>query len=99
MKTFFEAGADAAVRDPEGRTLLMLAVGSDDVPVETVQTLIRIGGDVNAKAADGRTALDFARQAGDSVVDLLVKSGAKPGREVVVCDHQAEAGRVGPRRG
>ncbi len=85
VKAFFEAGADAAARDPAGRTLLMLAVGSDDVPVETVQTLIRLGGDVNATTADGRTALDFARQAGRApVVDLLVKSGAKPGRKGVL---------------
>lgn len=85
VKAFFEAGADVAACDPAGRTLLMLAVGSDDVPVETVQTLIRLGGDVNATTADGRTALDFARQAGRTpVVDLLVKSGAKPGREVVL---------------
>jgi ankyrin repeat protein len=85
VKAFFEAGADVAARDPAGRTVLMLAVGSDDVPVETVQALIRLGGDVNATTADGRTALDFARQAGRTpVVDLLVKSGAKPGREAVI---------------
>ena len=85
VKAFFEAGADAAARDPAGRTLLMLAVGSDDVPVETVQTLIRLGGDVNATTAEGRTALNFARRSGQTtVVDLLVKSGAKPGREVVI---------------
>lgn len=85
VKAFFEAGADAAIRDPEGRTLLMLAVGSDDVPVETVQTLIRLGGDVNATTRDGRTALDFAWQAGRTpVVDYLVKSGAKRGRERVL---------------
>ncbi len=82
VKAFFEAGADVAAKDPAGRTLLMLAVSSDDVPVETVQTLIRLGGDLNATTTDGRTALDFARLAGRTpVVDLLVKSGAKPGRE------------------
>jgi hypothetical protein len=63
----------------------MLAVSSDDVSVEAVQTLIRLGGDLKATTADGRTALDFARLAGRTpVVDLLVKSGAKPGREVVL---------------
>jgi Ankyrin repeats (3 copies)/Squalene-hopene cyclase C-terminal domain len=85
VKAFFEAGADVAAKDPAGRTVLMLAVSSDDVPVETVRTLIRLGGDVNATTAEGRTALDFARQAGRTpVVDLLVQSGAKPGREVVL---------------
>jgi ankyrin repeat protein/mono/diheme cytochrome c family protein len=87
VKAFLEAGADAAARDPAGRTLLMLAVGSDDVPVETVQTLIRLAGDVNATTAKGRTALDFARQAGRTAVAvLLVKSGAKPGREAVLAN-------------
>ena len=87
VRAFFEAGADGAAKDPASRTFLMLAVSSDDVPVETVQTLIRLAGDVNATTAEGRTALDFARQAGRSAVaDLLVKSGAKPGREAVLPD-------------
>jgi ankyrin repeat protein len=85
VKAFFEAGAEVAAKDPAGRTLLMLTVSSDDVPVETVRTLIRLGCDVNATTADGRTALDFARLPGRTpVVDLLVKSGAKPGREMVL---------------
>lgn len=84
VKAFFEAGANVAAKDHAGRSLLMLAVCSDEVPVETVQTLIRLGADVNATTADGKTALDFARQAGrTAVVELLENSGAKAGREMV----------------
>ncbi|MBA4191966.1 MAG: hypothetical protein C0467_28635 [Planctomycetaceae bacterium] len=84
VKAFFDAGADVAAKDPAGRTLLMLAICSDDVSVETLEMLIRLGADVNVTTKDGKTALDFARQTGRKpVVDLLVKSGAKPGRNPV----------------
>ncbi len=84
VKTFFEAGADATATDPAGRSLLMLAVSSDDISVEIVETLIGLGADVNATTADGKTAFDFARLTGQtSVVDLLAKLGAKPGKEPV----------------
>ncbi len=85
VKAFFEAGADVSVRDAAGRSLLMLAVSSDDVPVETVETLIRLGAGVNATTADGNTALDFAlRSERTPVVALLEKSGAKPGKDKVL---------------
>jgi ankyrin repeat protein len=74
------AGADVNARDPAGRTVLMLAASSDEVPAETVQVLIDLGADVHAKAANGMTALDFARRRGPTpAVDLLVKAGAKVG--------------------
>ena len=89
VKTFFDAGANVAAKDPAGRSLLMLAVSSDDVPVETLETLISLGADVNVVAADGKTALDFAQLTGRKpVVDLLVKSGAKPGKFLVPPTHQ-----------
>jgi ankyrin repeat protein len=85
VKRFFEAGADIAVCDSAGRSLLMLAVTGDNVPVETVETLISLGVDVNATTHDGKTALDFARQTGRaSVVELLEKAGAKTGRDDVL---------------
>lgn len=85
VKAFFEAGADVTARDPAGRSILMLAVSSDDVPLETVETLIGLGADLNATAVDGRTALDFARQAGRTpIVELLEKSGAKAGRQAAL---------------
>jgi hypothetical protein len=85
VKAFFDAGADVAAKDPAGRTLLMLAVTSDDLPLETLETLIRLGADVNATTAEGKTALDFAQQTGrKSIMDLLIRSGAKPGKNQVL---------------
>jgi squalene cyclase len=56
----------------------MLAASSDSLPVEAVKTLIDRGCDINAKNAEGRSAMDFARLRGATpVVDLLTKAGAK----------------------
>lgn len=76
------AGADVNARGVGGRTVLMLAAGSDDVPPESIEALIELGSDVNAKTPAGMTALDFARLRGQTpTVDLLIKAGAKSGRE------------------
>ncbi len=81
VKKMVENGADVAAKDEAGRTVLMLAVSSDEVSVATVETLIQLGADVNASTPGGRTVLDFARQLGKTpIVDLLVKAGAKAGR-------------------
>jgi len=81
MKKLLEHGANIAARDEAGRTVLMLAVGSDDVSVQTIEVLIHLGADVNASTPEGKTALDFAWQRGKTpLVDLLVKAGAKAGR-------------------
>ena len=77
VKTFFEAGADVAVRDSAGRSVLMLAVSSDDVPVETVETLIGLGADVNATTKDGKTALDLRGKPGEP---QLWNCWRRPGR-------------------
>ena len=80
VKALIEAGADATARDPQGRTLLMLAASSDSLPMDTVKSLIERGADVNVKCPEGMTALDFAKQRGTTpVVDLLSKIGAKGG--------------------
>ena len=77
-KSLLDLGADVNVRDPGGRTTLMLAASSDSLPVETVKTLISKGADIHAKSPAGQTALDLAKQRGDTtIVDLLVKAGAK----------------------
>jgi ankyrin repeat protein len=71
-------GADVNARDPEGRTLLMMAAAADTIPVAVVKTLIDKGADVHAKGPRGETALDLAKQRGNTpVVDLLVKAGGK----------------------
>lgn len=87
VQNFFEYGADIKITDPAGRTLLMLAVSSGDAPPETIKLLIKLGSEVNATSADGRTALDYAAQQGKTaVVDLLVSAGAKRGRETATSE-------------
>ena len=79
-RALIEMGADANARDFEGRPVLVAAAASDTLPIETVQLLLQRGADVHAKAPDGVTALDAARQRGQTpVVDLLVKAGATAG--------------------
>jgi ankyrin repeat protein len=80
VKMLVDKGAEPNARDPEGRTLLMLAATSDAIPIDSIKTLIERGADVNAKDPTGRTALDFANLRGaTSIVDLLVKAGCKDG--------------------
>jgi ankyrin repeat protein len=80
VKALLDRGLDANTREPKGNTLLILAAGSDTLPLETVKALIERGADVNAKNPDGRTALDLAKLRGPNpVADMLVKAGAKAG--------------------
>ncbi|MBI3210650.1 MAG: ankyrin repeat domain-containing protein [Candidatus Solibacter usitatus] len=80
VKTFVERGVDAKLKAPDGRSLLLVNAASEGFPLDSIRTLIEKGADVNDKAPDGQTALDVARRHGQTpVVDLLLKSGAKPG--------------------
>ena len=97
VKTMLDHGADLNVVDPLGRTPLMYAVASDNLPLEEVKMLVEHGADVNARdahkrgAESGWTALDIARQHGDTpVVAFLLKSGAK--------SNAAPPPRLQPRR-
>ncbi len=73
-------GADVNARDPHGRTALILASGSDLLPLETIRLLVSRGADLNAKSDTGMTALDYARLHGSTpIVDLLTKAGAVAG--------------------
>ena len=74
---FLQHGADVNTKDPHGRTLLMLASASDEIPVDVVTWLIAHGADVNATTPAGETALGHARMRGTTpIVDLLRKAGA-----------------------
>jgi ankyrin repeat protein len=84
VKLLLDHGADVNTVDSLGRTPLMYAAASDNLPLEEVRMLVEHGADVNAKDAhklgpdSGWTALDIARQHGDTpIVAFLLKSGAK----------------------
>jgi ankyrin repeat protein/mono/diheme cytochrome c family protein len=71
---------DVNVRDPHGRTPLILAAASDLLRTETVRALIARRADVNVKSDTGMTALDYARLHGSTpILDLLVAAGAESG--------------------
>ncbi|MDD9952130.1 MAG: ankyrin repeat domain-containing protein [Zetaproteobacteria bacterium] len=66
-------------RDSQGYTTLMLAVSSFQENVDAVQALIQRGVDVNAKTADGSTALAFAFLYNrEQVAKILFAGGATP---------------------
>jgi ankyrin repeat protein len=94
VRVLLDHGADANGYDVLGRTPLMYAAISDNLPVDVVQLLIDHGANVNAidrhsKTGDeGLTVLDIARHNGDTpVVKLLEKAGAKPGPSIPVSLH------------
>lgn len=78
-QTLVEAGADVTMKDPQGGTLLHLAVQaleSGDSAV-VLSPLIAGGVDVNAKAASGFTVLHHAAKYGlVRAAELLVAAGA-----------------------
>ncbi len=87
VKMMLDHGADVNIVDPLGRTPLMYAAASDNLPLEEVKVLVEHGADVNVRDAhklgadSGWTALDIARQHGDTpIVAFLLKSGAKGNR-------------------
>ena len=91
VRLMLDHGADVNAFDPFGKTPLMYASISDLLPVDVVKLLIDRGADVNAKCQHakggdaGLTVLDIAKLNGNTpIVDLLVKSGAKPGPEAPV---------------
>lgn len=72
-----DRGGDINARDPEGRTLLMLAAASGAPTLDVVKALIARGADVNARTANGETALGLAKRHGrTAVVELLEQAGA-----------------------
>jgi ankyrin repeat protein len=85
-------GIDVNGRDPEGRTLLMLAANADTVPVEAVRTLIAKGADLNAASKSGLAPLDYARQQGQTaVVEALLAAGARSARTLPAAPPPAPA--------
>jgi ankyrin repeat protein len=91
MNLLLEHGADPKLTTDDGTTPLMVASGigwvegvtyewSRDANVQTVKMLLDLGIDVNARNAEGRTALMGAAHKGrNDVVQLLVDRGADLG--------------------
>lgn len=78
-----ERGADPRANNPAGFPILLLASGSNAMPVDAVQALLARGGDVNATGPNGETALDMARRHGDTpVAALLLGAGGRAGAAV-----------------
>jgi ankyrin repeat protein len=79
LKRLIDRGVNLAGKDPEGRTLLMLAANSDRLPLDAVQTLIAKGADLKAQSKLGLTAADYAAMQGDTnVAAALTKAGVSP---------------------
>ena len=76
-KWMLERGADPNARNPLGFPVLVLAAGSDALPVDAVMALLAKGADLAATGPGGETALTLARRHGRTpVVDALVRAGA-----------------------
>ena len=88
MQRLLDAGADPLIATHNGTTALMVASGigwvegvthewSREQNVQTVNTLLELGANVNARDLDGRTALMGAAHKGRSeIVQMLVDHGA-----------------------
>ena len=88
MRVLLELGADPAITNEDGVTLLMVAAGlgihspGEDPGTEAealacVEIALELGGDVNAVALNGETALHGAAYRGaNSIVQRLVERGA-----------------------
>lgn len=88
MRRLLDAGADPLIATHNGTTALMVASGigwvegvthewSREQNVQTVNTLLELGANVNARDLDGRTALMGAAHKGRSeIVQMLVEHGA-----------------------
>jgi ankyrin repeat protein len=90
MRLLLEHGADPSIQQKNRTTALMLAAGqgrglgtfadefaTEAEMLEAVKVLLERHVDINAANDAGQTALHFAALSMDSVVELLVKNGAK----------------------
>ncbi len=79
VRTLLQAGAEPNRAGTQGVTPLMLAASAEDPSVEIVELLLGAGAKVEAKDAQGRTAVDWALLQGESAVSrLLVAKGGAP---------------------
>ena len=69
MEILLSHNADVNVRNLIGSTTLMLVAGCYDNYVKVIKLLISYGADVNAKDNEGKTAIDYAREASTPIVE------------------------------
>jgi N-acyl-D-amino-acid deacylase len=74
-------GANVNARDKQGMTPLMYAAGSIQTgvnPTSVIETLIAAKAEIDARAANGATALDFAERYGNEPVIAALKAARRP---------------------
>jgi ankyrin repeat protein len=73
IRTLLDRGAT-----PGGNLLQVAAASNARLPIETIQSLIRAGANVNAKTSTGLTTLEFAKRQGHrALVDALTEAGVR----------------------
>lgn len=90
MRLLLDHGADPAITQKNRTTALMLAAGlgrglgvfakdyaTEAALIEAVKVLVARGVDVNAVNDSGQTAMHFAAQASDGIVQFLAEHGAR----------------------
>ena len=77
LDLLFEEGADPNSCDHDGNALLFSAIGQNKVYM--VAAVLRGGADINALNAEGKTALEFARDGGRpaDIIQYLIDAGAE----------------------
>lgn len=72
IKALIEGNANIEAKDPNGRTVLLVAAGAAGANAETIQALIDAGADVSAVDRSGKNAMDFAQARTDPRRDEVV---------------------------
>jgi hypothetical protein len=83
VRALVAKGADIKVVDTRGNTTLMWAAINEHASPELVEELLRLGVDPNLRNKAGQTALDLARQRGNTpIVAALLKAGASQDKNI-----------------
>lgn len=61
IRTLIQSNANIEAKDPNGRTVLLVAAGTAGADAETIKALIEAGADVTATDRSGRNALEHAQ--------------------------------------
>ena len=78
LDEFYKLDPDLAQRDGEGNTMIMAAAGTRDGDAATIEKLVKMGADFEAKRKDGASALDIALGHYNACSAMaLIEAGAK----------------------